>query len=236
MTAPALVIVTGGSAGIGRAVLELFRERGASCVNIARRPSHIPGIVDISVDFQGHAWEQTLPASLLPLVEGKGPICLVHNAATLRKDTATSLDGASLRAVLDVNVVAPAILNRILDPYLTPGSSILYIGSTLSEIGVPNTASYVTSKHAVVGLMRATCQDLAGRGVHTAAICPGFTDTEMLRAHLGGEPEALAWAAGRSTFGRLVDPREIADAVMWCAMSPVVNGAVIHANLGQRSS
>jgi len=236
VTGPATVVVTGGSAGIGHAILERFREDGLFAVNLARRPSGVPGVVDLPVDFADPSWEDSMPARLLPLVEGRGPLCLVHNAAVLHKDTATSLDGATLRAVLDVNVVAPAALNRILDPCLVPGSSIVYIGSTLSEIGVPGTASYIVSKHAIVGLMRATCQDLDGRGVHTAAVCPGFTDTEMLRSHLGADGAGIAEAARRSTFGRLVQPREIADAVAWCARSPVVNGAVIHANLGQRSS
>ena len=236
MSGPSTVVVTGGSVGIGHAILERFRDDGVFAVNLARRPSGLPGVVDLAVDFADPAWEAALPARLLPLVSGKGPLCLVHNAAVLRKDTATSLDAASMRAVLDVNVVAPAALNRILDGCLVPGSSIVYIGSTLSEIGVPNTASYVVSKHAIVGLMRATCQDLDGRGVHTTAVCPGFTDTEMLRAHLGKDPAGLAAAAARSTFGRLIQPREIADAVAWCARSPVVNGAVLHANLGQRST
>ena len=46
---------------------------------------------------------------------------------------------------------------------------------------MPHSFSYVVSKHALVGMMRATCQDLAGREIHTACICPGFTDTEMFR-------------------------------------------------------
>ena len=69
--------------------------------------------------------------------------------------------------------------------------SIIYIGSTLSEKGVANSCSYVTSKHAVVGLMRSTTQDLVGKGIHTACICPGFTDTEMLKNHVGGSKEIL---------------------------------------------
>jgi 3-oxoacyl-[acyl-carrier protein] reductase len=66
-----------------------------------------------------------------------------------------------------------------------PGSSVLYVGSTLSEKAVPGSFSYVVSKHAQLGMMRATCQDLMGTGIHTAMVCPGFTDTEMLRNHLG---------------------------------------------------
>ncbi len=116
---------------------------------------------------------------------------------------------------------------------MKPGSSVVYVGSTLSEKAVPGSYSYVTTKHATVGMMRATCQDLAGRGVHTACVCPGFTDTEMLRSHIGTEGEARESVAAMSAFGRLIEPDEVAEAIVWAATHPVVNGAVIHANLGQ---
>ena len=114
---------------------------------------------------------------------------------------------------------------------MPPGSSVLYVGSTLSEKAVPGSFSYVTTKHANIGMIRATCQDLAGRQIHTAAICPGFTDTEMLREHV--PDEALTAVASMSAYDRLVNPDEIAATLLWAAASPVINGAVIHANLGQ---
>ena len=83
----------------------------------------------------------------------------------------------------------------------------------------------------MIGMMRATCQDLAGRGIHTACICPGFTDTEMLRAHV--PDDAMASVRAMSAFDRLIDPDEIADCLYWSAQSPVINGSVLHANLGQ---
>jgi len=85
-------------------------------------------------------------------------------------------------------------------------------------------------------MMRATCQDLAGRGIHTACVCPGFTDTEMLRAHVGEDPEILKAIASMSTFDRLVTPAEIATTIKFAADNQVLNGAVIHANLGQKES
>ena len=93
--------------------------------------------------------------------------------------------------------------------------------------------AYVVSKHALIGLMRATCQDLAGRRIHTACVCPGFTDTEMLRAHVGQSAEVLSALAAGVTYGRLIEPEEIARTIHFCALNPVVNGAVLHANLGQ---
>jgi NAD(P)-dependent dehydrogenase (short-subunit alcohol dehydrogenase family) len=119
---------------------------------------------------------------------------------------------------------------------MAPGSSIIYIGSTLSEKAVANSYSYVTSKHAVVGMMRATCQDLANTGIHTVCVCPGFTDTEMLRTHVGEDADILKHIAALSTFNRLVTPEEIATAIQFAGQNPVLNGAVMHTNLGQIES
>ena len=125
-------------------------------------------------------------------------------------------------------------LNYFTIPFMRAGSAILYVGSTLSEKAVPGSYSYVVTKHATIGMMRATCQDLAGRGVHTACICPGFTDTEMLRRHV--PEEAMEGVRAMSAYNRLIDPDEIADTLFWAASNPVINGSVIHANLGQVES
>ena len=119
---------------------------------------------------------------------------------------------------------------------MAEGSSIIYIGSTLSEKAVANSYSYVSTKHAMVGMMRATCQDLAGSGIHTACICPGFTDTEMLRAHVGDSNEVLAEIGSMSSYGRLIEPAEIARTFEFATANPVINGSIIHANLGQKES
>jgi NAD(P)-dependent dehydrogenase (short-subunit alcohol dehydrogenase family) len=141
-----------------------------------------------------------------------------------------------LRSVLETNVVAVNSLNQQLLPEMPERSSVIYVGSTLSEKAVPGSFSYVTSKHAQLGMMRATCQDLMGRGIHTALVCPGFTDTEMLRTHLGDDPEVAAAIAGMNSYNRLIDPAEIAELIRWAHHNPVINGAVLHANLGQKEA
>jgi NAD(P)-dependent dehydrogenase (short-subunit alcohol dehydrogenase family) len=65
-------------------------------------------------------------------------------------------------------------------------------------------------------------------------VCPGFTDTEMLKQHLGGDVDLMREIGSQNSFGRLVKPEEIANVVVWTHESPVVNGSVIHANLGQK--
>jgi 3-oxoacyl-[acyl-carrier protein] reductase len=229
-----LVIVTGGSAGIGAATAARFVARGEDVVTLSRRPCPVPGVASVSVDLTSDDIETQVRGGLAPFLHAaKRPIVLVHNAALLEKDTAVELSAERMARVLAINVVAPAALNRVLFSHMSMGSCILYVGSTLSEKAVPGAASYITSKHAVVGLMRATCQDLAGKAIHTACICPGFTDTEMLRAHVGNSDAVLEALGAISTFGRLCSPDEVAQVVEFCADNAVINGSIIHANLGQ---
>ena len=117
---------------------------------------------------------------------------------------------------------------------MSEGSAIIYVGSTLSEKAVPGAFSYVTSKHAVVGLMKATCQDLMDRGIHTACVCPGFTDTPMLRNHLNHDETIIEQIKTMNAQNRLIKPTEIASTIYFAATNPVINGAVLHANMGQK--
>lgn len=226
------LIVTGASKGIGLATAKTFLAAGYRVINLARTPAPIAEVENHRIDLALSDAEEQLN-ELMELVISDGEICLVHNAARLINDSALDANTEDLRELLNINVVAPHILNQAILPRMQAGSSIIYLGSTLSEKAVPNAYSYVISKHAVVGMMRSTCQDLAGTGIHTACICPGFTNTEMLRAHVGDDPEILQSIAAASTFGRLVEPQEIAAAIQFAAANAVMNGAVLHANLGQ---
>jgi len=225
------LLITGASAGIGLATAQRFLEAGWRVVNLSRRPCPDTRVHHVAADLGDPAFLPGIEAALSDLLSGADRIALVHNAARMLKDTAGTTDSADLRAVFEVNLVAPNTLNAWTLPRMRAGSSILYVGSTLSDKAVPGSFSYVTSKHAMIGMMRATCQDLAGSGIHTACVCPGFTDTEMLRTHVPAD--AMGAISGMSAFGRLIEPREIAETLWWSAHNPVINGAVLHANLGQ---
>jgi NAD(P)-dependent dehydrogenase (short-subunit alcohol dehydrogenase family) len=225
------VLITGGSAGIGAKTAQRFLDAGYGVINLSRRDCPVKGVFHVSCDLSRPGFIDEIAARVTPRLQDAESITVVHNAARMEHDTAPGTDAASLRDVLEVNVVAPTSLNGFCIPYMHPGSAIVYVGSTLAEKAVAGSYSYVTSKHAMVGMMRATCQDLADSGIHTVCICPGFTDTEMLRAHVPAE--SLAAVRAMSAYNRLIDPAEIADAIFWAANSPVINGAVIHANLGQ---
>ncbi|MDE0155488.1 MAG: SDR family NAD(P)-dependent oxidoreductase [Gammaproteobacteria bacterium] len=227
------LIVTGGSRGIGLAAAELFQGHGYRVINLSRSPAPLEGVVNLAVDLGEADWDRAGAAELHSLIPDKQHIVLVHNAGLLREDSALDLDGEALREVLQVNLVAPVQLNRLALPLMEQGSAILYVGSTLSVKAVANTCSYSTSKHALAGLMRATCQDLAGSGIHTACVCPGFTETDMLRELAGHDAAVLDSLTENVTMGRLIDPVEIAETLYFCALHPVMNGATVQANLGQ---
>ena len=226
-----LLLITGASAGIGTRTAEAFLEAGYEVVNLSRRPCPVDGVTHIRCDLARPDFLADIADGLAPRLRAAGRVALVHNASRLVNDTASTTPSDDLRAVLETNVVAANTLNGHVLAHMDAGSCILYVGSTLSEKAVPGSFSYVVSKHAIVGMMRATCQDLAGTGIHTACVCPGFTDTEMLREHVPAD--AMAAVASMSAFGRLIEPAEIAATLLFAAEHPVLNGSVVHANLGQ---
>jgi|TARA_B110000003_G_scaffold111692_1_gene114369 NAD(P)-dependent dehydrogenase (short-subunit alcohol dehydrogenase family) len=226
------LIITGASKGIGFQVAKMAAEKSYRVINISRSDAAHASIENHNIDLAAPDAADKF-ALLVEELQIDGHITLIHNAAELKSDSAANTATADFRHTLELNVVAPHILNQILIPKMTQGSGIIYVGSTLSEKAVANTYSYVVSKHALIGMMRSTCQDLANTGIHTACVCPGFTDTEMLRAHVGEDAEIIESLSSLSTFGRLVTPEEIANTIVFAAENPVINGAVIHANLGQ---
>jgi NAD(P)-dependent dehydrogenase (short-subunit alcohol dehydrogenase family) len=226
-----VAIITGATRGIGHATARRFAQAGWQVVNIARGELHDFGALNVSVDLGAKGWQQRVSAALQAPLAGADRVCVVHNAARSDGGSVFEASAEILGASLTLNLLAPYQLNQLLRPALKPGSSLLFVGSTLSEKAVAGYAPYIISKHALVGLMRSTCQDLKGSGVHTACICPGFVDTPLLRER--ADEQLLQAISEQVTFGRLLEPDEIARVLLFCADNPAVNGAVLHANLGQ---
>ena len=228
------LLITGASAGIGLSAAKLFLDEGYSVINLSRRVCPEKRAMHFTADLSDPNFLNPIMDELEKNLRGAEEIVLVHNAARLTNDKVDSTDSNDFRQIMEINLIASNTLNQNLIPLMKPGSSILYLGSTLSEKAVPNSFSYVTSKHAVIGMMRATCQDLISTGIHTSCICPGFTDTEMLREHV--PDEFMDTIREMSAYGRLVEPGEIAATILWASQNPVINGSVLHANLGQIES
>jgi 3-oxoacyl-[acyl-carrier protein] reductase len=231
-----VAIITGASVGIGAQAAQRFLDEGFTTYNLSRRACPLEGIINMACDLSSPDSIDNHCGELVKVLAGADSVALVHNACQMRKDSANDCASDSLREVLETNLVAVNSINQHLLPLMPASSSVLYIGSTLSEKAVGGSFSYVISKHALLGMMRATCQDMGNTGIHTALICPGFTDTEMLRTHLGDDPEVMQSIAGMNAFNRLIEPGEIAELIRWAHHNPVINGAVLHANLGQKES
>jgi NAD(P)-dependent dehydrogenase (short-subunit alcohol dehydrogenase family) len=225
------LLITGASAGIGLHTAQRFVAEGYTVINLSRRRCPLEQVNHINCDLAASGFLERISPQLNGLLQQAEQIVLIHNAARMNNDSAVETPSNAFRDTLEINLVAPNTLNYYTIPFMKPGSAVLYVGSTLSEKAVPGSYSYVVSKHAMIGMMRATCQDLAGREIHTACVCPGFTDTEMLRSHVPAE--AMDSVRLMSAYERLIDPDEIAECLFWASANPVINGSIIHANLGQ---
>ena len=228
-----VLVVTGGSRGIGYAAANRFADEGFDVISLSRSKTSNDIGTHITADLSNPKWISDVGATIKEAVGKPDQLVLIHNAALLLKDNIRE-GSDKLADVFQVNVIASQQLNELLLPLMASGSSIHYVGSTLSEKAVAGSLSYVTSKHATLGLMRSNCQDLMGTGIHCTCVCPGFTDTEMLRTHVSNNPDVLTSIAGMNSFNRLADPKEVAETLFFAAKSPIMNGATLHANLGQR--
>lgn len=227
-----LCIITGASKGIGYQTAEIFWKNNFEVINLSRNACAIKGVQNIQVDLT-HADDEIIQTQLLAHIPQQRRIVLIHNASVCYNDTIQNFKVTHWQDTLRLNVTIPALLSQWLLPQMLPQSAIVFIGSTLSEKAVMNTCSYTVSKHAIVGLMRTLCQDLAGKSIHTCCVCPGVTDTEMFRLRVNHNAALLAKLTHLQSEDRLLQPQEIAEAIFVTAMHPVFNGSVLHANGGQ---
>jgi NAD(P)-dependent dehydrogenase (short-subunit alcohol dehydrogenase family) len=107
--------------------------------------------------------------------------------------------------------------------------SIVTVASSAGRMGVPGLAAYSASKHGVLGLTRSAALEVARTGVRVNAVCPGSVRTPMLAGFVGGDQDALESMGRRAPMGRLAEPGEIAEAVLWLLSDAAsyVTGAAI---------
>jgi NAD(P)-dependent dehydrogenase (short-subunit alcohol dehydrogenase family) len=211
------VVVTGGSGGVGRAVAARFAALG----------DHVlaPGRSECDV---------TDEASVAAFFDRAGAVdVLVNNAGMAESAPIARTALASWRAHLDVNATGAFLCTRAVVGGMRDRGrgAVITVASTAGRIGAPYTAAYTAAKHAAVGLMRVTAAELAGTGVTANAVCPTFVATAMTERSVDNivdrtgrsRDEAVAALAGTSPLGRLLDPDEVAAAVVWLA-SPEAAG------------
>ena len=134
-----VAIITGASVGIGAASAQSFIEDGFEVFNLSRRACPIDAVKNISCDLSNQAAIDEACSSLLDAIKEADSVALVHNACQMRKDNTLECESDSLREVLETNLIAANSINQQLLSHMPRTSSVIYMGSTLSEKAVGRT-------------------------------------------------------------------------------------------------
>jgi enoyl-[acyl-carrier protein] reductase III len=229
------VLVTGGSRGIGRAIALRFAELGAAKVAISylRNDS---AAEETAGEIRAHGAEAQLlrgnvgeTAKAVALVEEAGALdVLVSNAATGVIRPALELEEKHWDWTLNANARALFTLVRHAAPHMQPGSSVVATTSLGSQRVLSNYVLVGVSKAALEALVRYLAVELAERDIRVNAVSAGLVETGAL-AYFPNREEMLRWYEHRTPAGRLVEPRDVAEAVCFLASpaSAMIRGQIL---------
>ena len=222
-------IVTGAASGIGRAVASVLAAEGAPVVLVDCDAAGVAAAVDAIAAAGGRALavvaDVTVDAECRRAVEActtafGTPRILVNSAGLIRRTSIVETPETEWDLVMAVNVKSIYLLGRHAIPPMAAagGGAIVNIGSGWGLKGGPRAASYCASKGAVVNLTRAMAIDHGPQGIRVACVCPGDTDTPLLRSEasqLGEDEASFMAAAADRPLARVGAPDDTARAVLY---------------------
>jgi len=246
------VVVTGAGRGIGAAIARVLAAEGArltlmgrSLGALRRLAAELPGgkHAAVPVDVADAA---SVHAAFARSRDENGAIAaLVNNAGQAESAPFAKTSIELWNRMLAVNLTGSYLCAQAALPdMLAAGRGrIVNVASTAGLVGYAYVTAYTAAKHGVIGLTRALALEVAKKGVTVNAVCPGYTETDILRESIANvaaktgrsEAEARASFAASNPQGRIVQPEEVADAVRWlCSDSAgAINGQAISVSGGE---
>jgi NAD(P)-dependent dehydrogenase (short-subunit alcohol dehydrogenase family) len=226
-------LVTGASRGIGATIAAALAADGARVSLIGRDATRLEPLAaelggpDRAVPVVADVTDAASVKEAFATARRRlGPVdILVNNAGQAASAKFTDTDEALWHRILGVNLTGTYLCTReaVGDMLQAGFGRIVNIASTAGLRGAAYISAYATSKHAVIGLTRSLALEYATRNITVNAVCPGYTDTDMVRQAIGNiraktgrsESEALASITATNPQRRLIAPAEVSNAVLW---------------------
>lgn len=234
-----IAIVTGGTRGIGYAVVETFLKNGAKVALFGSRPETVDKalaklretcpegeVMGLSPSLTDYA---QVEQAVNQVKETFGRVdILINNAGISARDSLYDYDPAEFAKLMDLNVNAVFNGCRAVAPIMRAqgGGSIVNTSSMVSLYGQPSGAAYPTSKFAVNGLTRSLARELGRDNIRVNAVAPGVTRTDMVAAL---PEDLLKRVVAPIPLGRVGEPEEVANAFLFLAsdMASYITGAIL---------
>jgi NAD(P)-dependent dehydrogenase (short-subunit alcohol dehydrogenase family) len=222
-------LVTGGGRGIGREIGAALARAGAIVTVVGRHRATLDEAVAAGaahfVEVADVVDRAAVEAAITAARMRQSIDILIANAGAAESAPFSKSDSALFRRMIDVNFmgVVHAIQAALPGMRERPYGRIIAVASTAGLKGYPYVSAYSAAKHAVVGLVRSLALELASTRVTVNAVCPGFTDTDLVATSIDNivrktgrsREQALAELSRHNPQGRLVSPAEVADTVLW---------------------
>jgi NAD(P)-dependent dehydrogenase (short-subunit alcohol dehydrogenase family) len=233
------VVVTGGAKGIGRAVAARFAALGDEVIVLGRDRQALASVAgDLGV--RSVVCDVSDEAAVTAAFAELGDVdVLVNNAGIADSAPLGRTTLEMWQDQMAVNATGPFLCTRaVIDGMRARGDGVIItVASVAGRVGSPYTSAYTASKHAAIGLMRAAAREVAGSGVRVNAVCPAYVRSEMTDRTIArivertgrSADEAERTLAGMTPLGRLLEPEEVADAVLYLASDAAasVNGVAL---------